>query len=301
MKTYILVANDPGVGGLVEQAATWGQPVVAVVVGSKDLTQVAACPGVDEVIWLGDPGNHGIEAFASSVAAIVADDPGVVLAGRRPSERVFLGTVAASIMAPIITGVQSVSFNNETVVIKHGIYGGIAVATTQFEGPIAMQIDGGAPVVGGGTAVIETRSATPTTITVTSLTPPEVASVDLDTASRVVGVGRGLKRSEDLGLVEALATRLNAEIGCSRPLSEGLDWLPRDRYIGVSGAHIAPDLYIMIGISGQLQHVSGCRASKVIVSINNDKDALVTQDSDYILTGDLYALVPALSAALEKS
>lgn len=99
-------------------------------------------------------------------------------------------------------------------------------------------------------------------------------------------------------MIEELATATKAEVACSRPLAEGLDWLGKDRYIGVSGQHIAPELYFAIGISGQLQHMVGVRGAGTIVAINSDPNAPVFKDADYGLVGDLYTIVPALIDAL---
>jgi electron transfer flavoprotein alpha subunit len=82
-------------------------------------------------------------------------------------------------------------------------------------------------------------------------------------------------------------------------VAEGLGWLGKDRYIGVSGQKIAPDVYFAIGISGQLQHMVGVRGAKTIVAINTDANALVFKDADYCLVGDLYQIVPALTKALK--
>ena len=82
-------------------------------------------------------------------------------------------------------------------------------------------------------------------------------------------------------------------------MAEGLNWLGKDRYIGVSGQHIAPDVYFAIGISGQLQHMVGARGAKAIVAINTDENALVFKEADYCLVGDLYEIVPALTEALK--
>jgi len=82
-------------------------------------------------------------------------------------------------------------------------------------------------------------------------------------------------------------------------VAEGLNWLGKDRYIGVSGKHIAPELYFAIGISGQLQHMVGLRGAKTIVAINSDPNALVFKDADYSLVGDMYQIVPALTEALK--
>jgi electron transfer flavoprotein alpha subunit len=127
----------------------------------------------------------------------------------------------------------------------------------------------------------------------------ELVSVDLPSAPMVVGIGRGLKAQADLTLIEELATALGAELGCSRPLAEGVDWMPKERYIGISGQHIAPRLYMAVGISGQLQHMFGARDSEVIVAVNSDADAPIFAECDYGLVGDLYRIVPALVAALK--
>ena len=129
--------------------------------------------------------------------------------------------------------------------------------------------------------------------------PRAAASVDLKAAKKVVCSGRGLARQEDLALVNELAQALGAEIACTRPLAEGLGWLPRERYIGISGAFIRPDLYLGVGVSGQVQHTVGMGDARVVVAINKDKDAPIFAQADYGIVGDLYAIVPALTEALK--
>jgi len=122
--------------------------------------------------------------------------------------------------------------------------------------------------------------------------------VDLGGAPRVVGIGRGLKAEEDLAMVRAFAEASQSEVACSRPIAEGLDWLNKERYIGVSGKQIAPEVYFAIGISGQLQHMVGVRGARTIVAINSDANAPVFKEADFCLVGDLYKIVPALTDAL---
>jgi electron transfer flavoprotein alpha subunit len=282
------------VSELVAAAAKLDGPVVAVVVGADEVVRAVAAPGVDKIVWLGDPGDRAVEAFAADVAKVVAADPGVVFAGRKPAERALLGAVAAAISAPVVTMPVEIAAGQVT----RAIAGGIASETRSYAGPVAIVSDGGAPLTGGGSTSVEQAAASPAEVTVTDLRPNEVAAADLGTADRVVSVGRGLKAKEDLAIIEALATAFKAELGCSRPVAEGLDWVARDRYVGISGQQISPQVYLAVGISGQLQHMSGCRGAQLIVSINTDKDAPIVAESDYILTGDLYTLVPALTAAL---
>jgi electron transfer flavoprotein alpha subunit len=82
-------------------------------------------------------------------------------------------------------------------------------------------------------------------------------------------------------------------------VAEGLDWLGKERYIGSSGQHISPQLYLAIGISGQLQHMVGVHGAETIVAINSDPNAPVFQDADYGIVGDLYKIVPAITGALK--
>ena len=101
-------------------------------------------------------------------------------------------------------------------------------------------------------------------------------------------------------MINELAQALNAEVACTRPLAEGLDWLPRERYIGISGANIRPDLYLGVGVSGQVQHMIGMRDSRVVVAINKDKEAPIFAQADYGIVGDLYEIVPALIKAIKE-
>jgi electron transfer flavoprotein alpha subunit len=129
--------------------------------------------------------------------------------------------------------------------------------------------------------------------------PKPPASVNLSVAKTVVCAGRGISKKEDLDMVFELATLLGGEVAATRPLTEGLDWLPRERYIGVSGATVKPDLYLSVGVSGQAQHTVGITESRVIVAVDKDKDAPIIPQSDYFIVGDLYEFVPAMIAALK--
>lgn len=126
----------------------------------------------------------------------------------------------------------------------------------------------------------------------------EENGVDLEGAEVVVGVGRGLARAEDLPLVEELARVLGGVVGATRPLTDELGWLPSSSKIGLSGRTVRPRLYIACGISGQIEHLVGIEKAEVVVAINRDPDAPICKAADYVLVGDLYELVPALTRAL---
>ena len=123
---------------------------------------------------------------------------------------------------------------------------------------------------------------------------------DIGEARVVVSVGRGFEKKEDLAMASELATVLGGEIGCTRPLSEEMHWLPEESCIGLSGAQVKPDLYIGVGVSGQIQHVTGIRNARVICAINKDENAPIFSVADFGIVGDLYDVVPKLIQKLKQ-
>ena len=300
VNTWIVVAGDPAIGTLIATARSLGGELTAAVVGSRQVADTVAAGGVDKVVWFGEPDDAPVEAYAGAVADAIAAAPAVVLGGMGPSERVLLGAAAAKLRAPVLTGGTGVTVDGEELTVKRTVYGGIAEDTVTVSGPVVLVLDGGPVPAGTGTvSPIEEVAATALPMTVVISKPSEFEHADLGAAARVVGIGRGLKTKDDLTLINGLAGAADAEIACSRPLAEGLDWLGRDRYIGCSGWNLSPDVYFAVGISGQLQHMVGVRGAKTIVAINSDPNAPVFAEADYGLVGDLYQLVPAVTEALK--
>jgi len=300
VNAWIVVADQPGVGNLITVARSLGGPVGAVVAGPRPVAETVASSGVDKVVWCHAPDDVPPEASAQAVAdTVAADPPRVVLAGRNPAERVLLGAAAARLKAAVLTGARSVSLDGDSTTVVNAVFGDIADETVAVSGPVALLLDGGSvPPAAGPGAPIEEITAAPLGMKVIETRTHGFEEVDLNAAPRVIGVGRGLAAKEDLALIEELAHVLEAEIACSRPVAEGLNWMGKDRYIGSSGAHITPQLYLAIGISGQLQHMVGVTGAETIVGINADPNAAIFSQTDYGLVGDLYQLVPAITAAL---
>lgn len=123
--------------------------------------------------------------------------------------------------------------------------------------------------------------------------------VDLTKAEIIVGVGRGVKKPENLTVIQELADALGAEIGASRPVVDN-EWLERERQIGSSGQTVSPKLYVACGISGAIQHIVGMKGSQCIVAINSDPNAPIFNVARYGIVGDLFEVVPALTQALKQ-
>ncbi len=125
-------------------------------------------------------------------------------------------------------------------------------------------------------------------------------TVDLSSAPLIVSVGRGIKDEANITLVQELAQALGAELAASRPICDA-GWLPMERQVGSSGQTVAPKLYLAVGISGAIQHLVGMKGSQCVVAINKDENAPIFEIADYGIVGDLFEVVPALTAAIRKA
>jgi electron transfer flavoprotein alpha subunit len=130
-------------------------------------------------------------------------------------------------------------------------------------------------------------------------TAEDGGGIKLQGAETIVAGGRGLKESQNFALVEQLAESLGAAVAASRAVVDA-GWRPHHEQIGQTGQSVTPRLYIAVGISGAVQHNVGMQGSEYIVAINRDPDAPIFKLASFGIVGDLFEVVPALTAELAK-
>ena len=240
------------------------------------------------------------ENMAATALSLLPGPYTHVLAGATGFGKNLLPRVAAKLDVAQISEITTV-VSPDTFV--RPIYAGNAFATVQSKDPVkvitvrATAFDAAATTGGSGTVEkiavpADTGHALVTGQELTQSERPELTSARI-----VISGGRGLGSGENFKMLEALADKLNAALGASRAAVDA-GYVPNDYQLGQTGKIVAPDLYIAIGISGAIQHLAGMKDSKVIVAINKDAEAPIFQIADYGLVGDLFVLVPELTAAL---
>jgi electron transfer flavoprotein alpha subunit len=159
----------------------------------------------------------------------------------------------------------------------------------------AVQADGTAPV----DAFMPDLDEADLAVRVIDRIPAATGGISLSDAKVVVTGGRGVGSAEGFAPIQDLAGLLGAAVGCSRAVTIS-GWRPHTEQVGQTGTKIAPDLYIVCGVSGATQHMAGCKGSKRILAINKDADAPIMSAADYAVIGDLHQVLPAISAEIRR-
>lgn len=294
------------IGGARLLAEKMNGAAAAVVLGPRSEVEKAASLGVAKVYWLGEKADTAqVEDYVPTLAQLLQDKkPALVLVGATVRGKAVAGRLAAKLGTSVVTDAKEILVEGGKLTFTHMIFGGGAVRTENPNTEVAIATIGQgvyeAPQAGAAGEIVEVPFVEPAwRAKFVERRAKKVTAVNLAAAKRVVCPGRGVKNQEDLAMIDELAQVLEAEIGCTRPLAEGLDWYPRERYIGVSGAFIKPELYIGIGVSGQVQHTVGITDSRVIVAVDKDKNAAIFSQADYGVLGDLYTFLPAFISALK--
>lgn len=239
---------------------------------------------------------------APMLADIVEKErPDLVMVQQNSDGRYFAAMLAAQLGTSALTDCTELFEDGGRICARRMSYGGAAFKTETAHTPAVACVGAGVFPAAAERACgqVETLEAAPRPgFSFVSREEKQLQNVNLGAAKRVVGVGRGIGSAENLALAERFAEAIGAELACTRPISEEEGWMPRERYIGVSGKMIKPRLYIALGISGQIQHTVGINQAATIISINRDKNAPMFEQSDYGLVGELSDVLPRLTELL---
>ncbi|HET6837809.1 MAG TPA: electron transfer flavoprotein subunit alpha/FixB family protein [Gemmatimonadales bacterium] len=216
--------------------------------------------------------------------------------------------VAARLGVSVASDVTGFELQNDSAVVRHPAYTGKVTVTLRLKGtPAVISLRPGfvTPAEQPRQARVETLQPAidpgAAKVVVTDLSQRSTTKLDLGEASVIVSGGRGLRAAENFKLVEELAEAFgNAAVGATRAVTDD-GWRPPTDQIGQTGRLVSPDLYIAVGISGAIQHLAGMRTAKTIVAINKDKDAPIFKIADYGIVGDLFEIVPRLTAEVRKA
>jgi electron transfer flavoprotein alpha subunit len=215
--------------------------------------------------------------------------------------------VAAKLDVSLAADVTGFELQGNAVIARHPVYTGKVIVTLRLTGtPALLSLRPGSvtPAEHPRSPRVETTGPAmdpaAARVTVTELSPRGATKLDLGEASIIVSGGRGLRAAENFKLVEDLAAAIgNAAVGATRAVTDD-GWRPATDQIGQTGRLVSPDLYIAVGISGAIQHLAGMRTAKTIVAINKDKDAPIFKVADYGIVGDLFEILPRLTAEVKK-
>jgi electron transfer flavoprotein alpha subunit len=297
---------NPAVAKCVSCAASIPDAEIAVVVLAKDGTSVAAAAaaikGVARVLLVKNPANEpALAAVLAPQVAKLADGHSHVFGPSTTFGKDLMPRVAALLDAPQVSDVMAVESATR---FRRPVYAGNAIATV--EAPAGRQIVATVRVAsfqaapGGGSASVDTPSLDaklPESTRFVSVSAARSDRPELQSASRVVSGGRALGSAENFALIQRLADRLGAAVGASRAAVDA-GYAPNEMQVGQTGKIIAPELYVAIGISGAIQHLTGIKDARTIVAINKDAEAPIFEVADYGLVGDLFSLVPEIEKLL---
>jgi len=293
-----------------EIAKQIGGTPIAIVIGnvSDDDMKSLGKYGAQKVLSVRNDklGSLNPSAFASAIAqAAQKENSKAVIISYTYSGKSVAGRVAVKLKAGLAAGATALPASLSPFTIRKKCYSGKGLTDVVLSSDI--KVIGLTPNSfhinsGDGSAAIESFSPSFSDADFNSTskeTKKTSGKVVLTEAEIIVSGGRGLKGPENWGMVEQLAELLGAATACSKPVAD-VGWRPHHEHVGQTGITVGPNLYIAIGISGAIQHLAGVNSSKVMVVINNDKEAPFFKAANYGICGDAFEVVPKLIEEVKK-
>ncbi len=293
----------------VKAAASFGASEVVVAVfaapGSPVPALAAQIAGVTRVLDVAHAANeHALAATLAPQVAEVAAPFSHVFGPSTTFGKDLMPRVAALLGAPQVSDIMAIESATR---FKRPIYAGNAITT--------VEVAAGTKIVGtvriasfeaagtGGSAAVEAvtpKASLPTHTRFVGLAAAGGDRPDLQSAAKVISGGRALASAEAFKVIYSLADKIGAAVGASRAAVDA-GYVPSDMQVGQTGKIIAPELYIAIGISGAIQHLTGIKDARTIVAINKDSEAPIFEVADIGLVGDLFTIVPELEKLIDAS
>jgi electron transfer flavoprotein alpha subunit len=291
----------------VQCALGLGNAQISVLVAGDEVSAVVAeaarLTGITRVVVADMPGfRHPLAAVLAPAIASVARDYSHVFAPSTTFGKDLAPRLAALLDVPALSDVMAVESPTR---FRRPIYAGNAIMTVEVDAsPVVATVRTASfgAVESTGNAPIEKLDVQPPAVAHTrfiEVSAPRGDRPDLQSARCVVSGGRALGSAEKFQLIYQLADALGGAVGASRAAVDA-GYAPNDLQVGQTGKIIAPELYIALGISGAIQHLTGIKDARAIVAINKDPDAPIFEVADFGLVADLFEAVPALLAQVQS-
>lgn len=292
-----------------ELAAETNDSLGAIVIGSvdDDLVERLGEYGVETIYELEHPELHPYtpEGWAAAVDQVIEEQsPAAVIGAGIERSQEILARVGARRSIPFAASCNEITPGEPYEIVRQRWGGSLLEAAALAGDPKLMSITpherSASPAGESTTPAIESIALDiedPIRVRIDRVEETDIEGIPLGEARVVVGGGRGVGSGDDFDILEELADELGGTVGSSRAaVNEG--WRPHDDQIGLTGAKIAPEIYIACGISGAVQHWVGAKGAEHVMAINTDPEAAIIQKSDWAVIGDLHEVVPAITDSL---